>query len=149
MTVAFGGLSERLPGPLCSPGPLRTCQHPTVRGRRAATISPLRTAKRRWITTTLELRYTFSALNGAVVRCSSASAGCLYRWAWSLRKDFSLCLKSVYCMSRVEERTEHREGYSCLGDQILVSYYPTYCYISWPVTVVVGKPWHIDGLSCK
>lgn len=42
--------------------------------------SPLHTAKRRWITTTLERRYTFSALNGAVVRCSSASAGCLYRW---------------------------------------------------------------------
>lgn len=61
--------------------------------------SPLHTAKRRWITTTLERRYTFSALNRAAVRCSSASAGCLYRWVWSLKKDFSLCLESVYGMS--------------------------------------------------
>ena len=41
-----------------------------------------------------------------------------------------IMLKICLLYVRVEERTEHREGYSCLGDQILVSYYPTYCYIS-------------------
>ncbi len=95
--------------------------------------SPPNTAKRRWITTILERSYTFSALNGAVVHRSSASAGCLHRWAWGLREDFSLCFHEI-CLSGGQ--TQVQGGLNVRRSD---TYYPTWCYISWPVPVMASS----------
>lgn len=66
----------------------RTCRHPTIRAPRAAAISFTNGQEGDGAETHL---FSFKPSCGA-------SAGCLYRWAQSLREDFSLCFRET-CVS--------------------------------------------------
>lgn len=115
------------------PGPLKTCQHPTVWAPRAATISSEHSQK--------EMDYNHSGVkihlyNLVMVPRCCVSARCLYRWVWNLAG----LLITVKWNLFVSERKTSWGRISAVG-VIRHSCYPTQCYISWPARAM-ASPWH-------